>query len=213
MSKAQLVRRVLADPRIEIYACGREDIRTGQISQRVLALLAYLTERGFRLTATSLKCGHSVYTASGNISHHSSGNAVDIAQINGLPVLGNQGPGSITEALVRDVMALQGSAAPDQIISLMDLGANTYAMGDHADHVHVGFQPLYGPGTDTGSGSAQLTQILEPDQWERLIERIAEIDNPQVPTSPSRYSLPAKKANAEKAKGPRKRASSAHLGE
>ena len=213
MSKTQLVRRVLADPRIEIYACGREDIRTGQISQPVLALLAYLTTRGFRLAVTSLKCGHSVYTASGNISHHSSGNAVDIAQINGLPVLGNQGPGSITEALVRDVMALQGSAAPDQIISLMDLGANTYAMGDHADHVHVGFQPLYGPGTDTGSGSARLTQVLKADQWKRLIQRIAEIDNPEVATSPSRYSLPAEKEHAEKAKGRRKRASSAHLGE
>ena len=29
-------RRVLADPRLEIYACGREDIRTGQIDRRVL---------------------------------------------------------------------------------------------------------------------------------------------------------------------------------
>jgi len=208
MSKPQLMRRVLADPRIEIYACGREDIRTGQIDRRVLALLAYLTERGFRLTVTSLKCGHSVYTSSGNISHHASGNAVDIAQINGMPVLGNQGRGSITEALVRDVMALQGSMAPDQIISLMDMGANTYAMGDHADHVHVGFTPLYGPGTAMGRGSVELTGMLKPDQWERLIEQIADIDNPEVPTSPSRYSLPAGKG-AKKAK----RASSAHLGE
>ena len=212
MSKAQLVRRVLADTRLETYSCGREDIRSGQIDRRVLALLAYLTERGFRLTVTSLKCGHSVYTSSGNVSHHSSGNAVDIAQINGLPVLGNQGPGSITEALVRDTMALQGSMAPDQIISLMELGGNTYAMGDHADHVHVGFQPLYGPGT--GTGSVRFTQILEADQWERLIQRIAQIDNPAVSTSPSKYSLPTKQGHAEKAKGRRsKRASSAHLGE
>ena len=210
MSKPQLVRTVLSDPRIETYACGREDIRTGQIDRRILALLEYLAERGFRLTITSLKCGHSVYTSSGNVSHHSSGNAVDIAQINGIPVLGHQGPGSITEALVRDVMALQGSMAADQIISLMDLGANTYAMGDHADHVHVGYQPLYGPGS--ASISKQFTQILEADQWDRLIERIGEIENPRVSTSPSRYATPTKRAHAERAEK-RKRASGAHLGE
>jgi hypothetical protein len=210
MSKPQLMRRVLTDPRIEIYACGREDIQTGQIDRRLLAMLAYLAERGFRLTITSLKCGHSFYTASGNVSHHSSGNAVDIARINGIPVIGNQGEGSITEALVRDVMALQGSMAPAQIISLMDFGANTYAMGDHDDHVHVGYQPLYGPGSQ--SISKQFSQILKADQWERLIDRIGQIDNPTVRTSPSRFALPAREGHAEKAKE-RDRASGAHLGE
>jgi hypothetical protein len=216
MSKPQLIQRVLADPRLEIYACGRQDIRTGQVDRRVLALLEYLVARGFRLTVTSLKCGHSVYTASGNISHHSSGNAVDIAQINGLPVLGNQGPGSITEALVRDVMSLQGSMSPSQIISLMDLGANTFAMGDHADHVHVGYTPLYEPGMDQ-----RFVQLLEADQWQRLIDRLGEIDNPAVPVGPSRYSLPApgskqgsgkKSGKAGKANANR-RASDAHFGE
>ena len=61
-------------------------------------------------------------------------------------MLGNQGPGSITEALVSEVMALQGDMRPAQIISLMDFGAdNTFAMGDHADHVHVGYPPPTGP--------------------------------------------------------------------
>jgi hypothetical protein len=211
MSKPQLVQRVLADPRLEIYSCGREDIETGQIDRRILALLEYLAERGFRLTITSLKCGHSVYTSSGNVSHHSSGNAVDIAQINGIPVLGNQGRGSITEALVQDVMNLQGSMAPAQIISLMDFGANTYAMGDHDDHVHVGFQPLYGPGA--ADASKQFEQILKPDQWERLIDRIGEIDNPTVPTSPSRYATPSRNGHDEQSDKRGKRASSAHLGE
>jgi murein DD-endopeptidase MepM/ murein hydrolase activator NlpD len=200
MSKPQLVRRVLADPRLEIYACGREDIRTGQIDRRTLALLEYLAERGFRLTITSLKCGHSFLTSSGSVSHHSSGNAVDIALINDIPVLGNQGPGSITEALVRDVMDLQGTMRPAQIISLMDFGAdNTFAMGDHDDHVHVGYTPAVGPGsTDV---SQQFEQILKPEQWGRLIDRIGEIDNPSVPTSPSRYATPAQRGHGEKSAG------------
>jgi Transglycosylase SLT domain len=208
MSKEQLQQRVLADPNLEIYSCGRQDIATGQIDRRILALLEYLVARGFDLTITSLKCGHSIYTTSGNISEHSSGNAVDIAQINGIPVLGNQGPGSLTEALVKDVMALQGTMSPHQIISLMDFGANTYAMGDHDDHVHVGYQPLYGPGSD--SISKQFNQILKPEQWERLIDRLGEIDNPTVPTEPSDFALPADK---QKDKGGGERASSAHIGE
>jgi Transglycosylase SLT domain len=207
MSKEQLIRRTLADPRLEVYSCGRDDIQTGQIDRRVLALLEYLTQRGYRLTVTSLKCGHSVYTASGSISHHSTGNAVDIAQINGLPVLGNQGPGSLTEALVKDVLALQGTMTPDQVISLMNLGGPSFAMSDHADHVHVGFQPQYGPDSST---EKRFLEILQPDQWERLIDRIADIDNPEVPTSPSRYSIPTKKKQAGKANG---RASNAHVGE
>ena len=216
MSKPQLIRRVLTDPRIETYACGREDIRTGQVDRRVLAMLEYLAERGFRLTITSLKCGHGFYTASGNVSHHSSGNAVDIAQINGIPVLGNQGRGSITEALVQDIMQLQGTMRPSQIISLMDFSVdNTFAMGDHDDHVHVGYTPASGPGS--GGTSQQFTQILKADQWERLIDRIGEIDNPSVPTAPSRYALPARDGHGEKSSKKRgsqhSRASGAHLGE
>jgi murein DD-endopeptidase MepM/ murein hydrolase activator NlpD len=209
MSKEQLEQRVLADPNLEIYQCGRDDIRTGQIDRRILALLEYLVARGYRLTITSLKCGHSLYTTSGFISEHSSGNAVDIAQINGIPVLGNQGPGTLAEALVKDVMQLQGTMAPHQIISLMDFGANTFAMADHDDHVHIGYQPMYGPGSD--SVSKQFNQILKPDQWERLIQRLGEIQNPSVPTSPSKFSLPADNGGGGNNKD--KRASTAHIGE
>jgi hypothetical protein len=46
--------------------------------------------------------------------------------------------------------------------------------------------------------------VLKPDQWSNLIARLREIENPVVPTKPSKYSLPAKK---------HKRASDAHQGE
>ena len=42
MSKETLTRRVLADRRITIYACGRADIRSGAIDRRVLATLEFL---------------------------------------------------------------------------------------------------------------------------------------------------------------------------
>jgi hypothetical protein len=166
----------------------------------VLATLAFLAESGLSPTVTSLKCGHSFYTSSGNVSHHSSGNAVDIAKVNDIPILGHQEPGGITETAVRRLMTLQGTMQASQIISLLEMGGPTVAMADHADHIHVGFQPLFGENRKLGK---QAFQVLEPEQWSNLIERLGEIENPVVPTKPSRYSLPAKK----------KRHSDAHQGE
>ena len=48
LSKEALQKRVLADQGLSIYPCGREDIATGQIDRRVLALLEYLRSKGLR---------------------------------------------------------------------------------------------------------------------------------------------------------------------
>ena len=105
-----------------IYACGRNDIATGQIDRRVLAVLEYLVAKGYHLTITSLKCGHSYLTASGNVSEHSTGDAVDIAAINGVPVTGHQGPGTLTDELIKRLLQLQGTMRPHQVISLRTSG-------------------------------------------------------------------------------------------
>ncbi len=192
LPKPLLQRRVLSDERIEIYDCGRRDIQTGQIDRRVLATLAYLSESGLRPTVTSLKCGHSTYTVSGNVSHHSSGNAVDIARVNGIPILGNQERGGVTEQTVRRLMRLQGTLAADQIISLLEIGGATIAMGDHADHIHVGFRPMFGSNDKLGQ---QAQAVLQPGQWSDLLSRLREIDNPTVPRNVSRFAIPAKRAS------------------
>ena len=178
---------MLADPRFEIYECGREDIATGQIDRRILAVMEYLAESGFRLTVTSLKCGHSYYTTPAASSVHSYGKAVDIAAVNGIPIIGHQGSGSITEAVLQQLLRLQGTMRPAQLISLMALGGPSFAMGDHHDHIHLGYIPAATP-EDTGQ---QFVRLLKPDQWIRLIDRIAEIDNPEVPTEVSDAALPA----------------------
>jgi hypothetical protein len=178
MPKPALERRVLGDSRLEIYPAGREDIRSGQIDWRVLAVLEYLAERGLRPTVTCLKSGHSFYTTSGNVSEHSSGNAVDIGAINGIPVAGNQEPGGIVEQTVRMLMELQGTLQPHQIISLFGLGGPTLAMRDHADHIHVGFRPLFGENRVLGR---QAAAVLQPGQWGDLMEHLRGLDNPAAP--------------------------------
>ncbi len=190
MSKAALEQRVLNDPALSIYSCGRNDIQTGQVDRRVLAVMEYLVAKGYRLTITSLKCGHSYLTASGNVSAHSYGSAVDIAAVNGIPIEGHQGPGTITEAVIKDLLLLQGSMRPAQIISLMDLGPPTFILPDHYNHIHVGYTFTTG-----GSSIKQLGEILKPEQWQRLIQRLGEIQNPKVPAKPSAAALPAKGPN------------------
>ena len=161
MSKETLQQRVLADPRIQIYDCGRQDIQAGQIDRRVLATLEFLVASGFNPTVTSLNCGHSYLSTSGNVSEHSTGTAVDIAAVNGIPILGNQGKGSITELVIQRLLTLQGTMKPHQIISLMTFpdADNTLSLPDHDDHIHIGFRPRYGTNTKL---SKQLNAVLKP---------------------------------------------------
>jgi hypothetical protein len=153
----------------------------------VLATLEYLANSGFRPTVSSLKCGHGFLTASGNVSEHSSGNAVDIARVNGIPILGHQERGGITEQTVRALMRLQGTMRPHQIISLLELGANTMALPDHYNHIHVGFYARFGSNRKAGM---HALAVLKPGQWSDLMDRLRRIDNPVVPTTPSHYAIP-----------------------
>ncbi len=203
MSKDTLIQRVLANPRIETYSCGRRDIQAGVVDRRVLATLEFLASSGLKPTITSLRCGHGLYTAGGNVSAHSSGNAVDIAKINGIPIMGNQGAGSITDIAVRRLLSLQGTMQPAQIITLMNYegAANTLAMSDHADHIHVGFRPQFDPTTKAGKVAES---VLKPSQWMKLIDRLGQIDNPTIQLKPSKYAIKTSQLG---------RASSAHKAE
>ena len=182
---------MLRNPRIEIYGCGRRDVRGSRIDRRVLATLEFLAANGLRPTVTSLECGHSTYTASGNVSHHSSGNAVDIAKINGIPVLGHQGKGSITDIAVRRLLTLQGT---------MQARADHHAheVRRRGEHVRDGRPRRPHPrrlhadvGTNSKAGR-QLGAVLKPGQWIKLIDRLGEIDNPTVRVKPSKAALVVK---------------------
>ena len=195
MDKTDLSRRVLADTRISMYACGRSDVEAGIIDSRVLATLVYLADRGMNPTVSCLKCGHNYLTKSGNVSEHSSGSAVDIAAINGIPILGNQGVGSITDRAVRALLSLQGTMKPHQIITLMQYPGtdNTLALADHDDHIHVGFHP-------TGAAAAAAAASIAPSgaeatskEWSNLVGRLRELPNPRVTAAASRFATNGKR--------------------
>ncbi|MEV4418906.1 lytic murein transglycosylase [Patulibacter sp. NPDC049589] len=197
MSKEQLQQRVLSNRNLGIYEEGRRDIAAGAIDRRVLATMEYLTASGLRLTISSLRSGHGKMTTSGNVSEHSTGNAMDIASVNGITISPKtQGPGSITDSTIRQLLQLQGTMKPHQIISLMTPadfpGAdNILALPDHDDHIHVGFKPQGGTSGELGK---QVQQLLEPGQWIKLIDRIGEITNPEVSPTVSKSAIKTGKA-------------------
>jgi len=191
---------VLANPGIDIYACGRQDIQTGQIDRRVLAALEFLEVSGFKPTVSALKCGHSYLTSEGNVSEHFPGDAVDISQVNGIPIADHQGPGSITDQAVRRLLTLQGSMKPHQIITLMRYpgAGNTLAMADHYDHIHVGFRPQLAFGAHLAGA---LSSAITPSEWIQLISRLGEIPNPAVRSGPSPASIHVAPSERQDRKG------------
>jgi len=197
MSQDELERTVLSDPGIQIYACGRQDIASGAIDKRVLAVLAFLSRIGLKPTVSALRCGHSEMTVSGYVSEHYTGDAVDISAINGTPIAGHQGAGTITDLTIRALLTLQGEFVPHQIISLMQYpGApNTLAMPEHWNHIHVGFRPAPGgvqltpaaakAARSAGAGRTAPTPVVAPSalsstQWNQLMTRIGALPAPKV---------------------------------
>lgn len=136
----QQIQRVLTDSRIDLDASGMQDVATGQIDGRLLDALSLAAQQFNYVRVTSLKSDHGVYTSSGNVSAHSYGCAADIGTIGSTWITpGSQTPGSEVELAVRFFAGLQGDLAPHQVISLYDLGGATLAMGDHGDHIHLGY--------------------------------------------------------------------------
>ncbi|MBA2440119.1 MAG: hypothetical protein H0V50_05540, partial [Thermoleophilaceae bacterium] len=137
--KGELARRVLSHPKISIYEGGRSDIASGDIDVRPLVVMLYLTKRQGAVTVSSLITGHGIFTKSGGVSLHSFGRAMDIAAVGGTPILGHQQPGGVTESALRNVLMLPKALQPSELISLFAIGGPSFAMADHADHIHVGY--------------------------------------------------------------------------
>jgi membrane-bound lytic murein transglycosylase B len=220
MSKDELERTVLADPGVEIYTGGRQDIAGGAIDKRVLAVLEFLSRIGLKPTVSALRSGHSEMTVSGYVSEHYTGDAVDISAINGIPIAGHQGAGSITDLTIRALLTLQGEFVPHQIISLMQYPGepNTLAMAEHWNHIHIGFRPAAG---DVGVAPADAAKAahsaskgktapapivsstdLSSAQWSQLDSRIGGLPVPKVEAKRSGAAIEdAKSAQPGKSAG------------
>jgi murein DD-endopeptidase MepM/ murein hydrolase activator NlpD len=195
-SKNQLEQQVLRNPQIHIYSCGRGDIQTGQIDRRVLATLEFLAVSGLSPTVSALKCPHASAASRRLSPGYESGESVDISAINGIPVAGHSGPGSITEATIAKLLTLQGTVKPVQITTprARHKAANTLLVSGPFNHIHISFQT-------TSPSNARLAKavnsVLSANQWIQLIARLGEIPNPTVGSGPSAEAIPDTPANGE----------------
>jgi hypothetical protein len=185
MSKEQLSNRALADPHVQIYACGRRDIQAGLIDRRVLAVIEFLSASGLSPTVSGLECGNG---SAGVDPAGATGSSLDISKINGIAIKGHQGKGSITDMTIRRLLTLQGTFKPNQIVSTMSYKSqtNTLSMPDHANRIQVSYTPLFGSNKKI---STEIANLLKPGQWLRLINHLSQIPEPVVPIAPSKYAI------------------------
>ncbi len=188
MSKQQLQQRVLADPRVQIYSCGRRDVATGQIDRRILADMEFLSASGLKPYISGLKCGATPNASNSIDPAGQTGASMDISKINNIPILNHQGPGSITDITIRRLLTLQGAFKPTEIVSMMSFKgqSNTISLPDHKNRIQVSYAPMFGTNKAL---SSQVTQILKPQQWIQLIQRLGQIPEPTVPINPSKYAI------------------------
>jgi hypothetical protein len=211
LSKADLERDVLADPGITLDACGRQDIASGAVDRRVLAVLAFLSRSGLKPTVSGLRCGHGESPLAATPSQHHSGTAVDISAIDGIPIAGHQGPGTVTDIAIRTLLTLRGEFVPHRIVSLMQYPglANTVALQEDWDHIHIGFLPLGAAAQPSPAAAAAAAAAvahsarkgasapspllvggdLNSTQWDQLFTHISTLRAPAVAVKRSSASI------------------------
>ncbi|MGH2854335.1 MAG: M23 family metallopeptidase, partial [Solirubrobacteraceae bacterium] len=212
MSKGELERAVLSDPGIQLDACGRRDVTAGTIDTRVLAVLTFLSRSGLQPTVAALRCPRGGGTPSGLSiptgadaaaarAAHDRGTAVDITAINGVPVAGHQGRGTIADAAIRTLLTLRGRFAPHRIVSLMKYpeASTTQATPSAWDHIGIDFLPLrpatahaaaaHGSAGPAAASPLAVTGDLNEAQWSQLIGRIAALPKPVVAAKPSATAI------------------------
>jgi hypothetical protein len=208
LSKSRLEREVLSDPGIALSACSRNEVGSGLIDKRVLAVLAFLSRSGLKPTVGTFRCEPAA-SASPSVSADHIGDAVTISQIDGIPVAAHQGSGSITDLTIRALLTLRGVFLPERIISLMQYPnvPVTLARPDHAGYIEIAFPPAPtpapgvkvpaskgAPAHSAGAGQTAPSPLvvsgeLSVAQWDQLIARIGALPAPTVSTAPSSSAI------------------------
>jgi hypothetical protein len=116
-----------------------QDIQAGLLDQRVTGLLALMTQE-HQITITSLRSDHSQMTASGNVSNHFYGRAMDIAAVDGVSCT-DTSPSAPCAELGYQLAQLPEPLHPSELIYCFDLDGlgPAFALADHCDHIHAGF--------------------------------------------------------------------------
>ena len=116
-----------------------QDLAGGAIDPRIVGLLGAITQ-SHQITISSLRSDHSMYTASGGVSNHFYGRAMDIAAVDGVSCT-DTAPTAPCAELATTLSQLPAPAMPTELIYCFDVDGPgpAFARSDHCDHVHVGY--------------------------------------------------------------------------
>jgi hypothetical protein len=191
-SKPQLEQLLLRDPGVHLPACERGAVRAGEVDRRVLAALEFLSVSGLSPTVSAAGCAHGKSApGAGNAIGAAAGDALDISAIDGIPIAGHEGQGSLTDIAVRRLLRLQGTMKPAQIVSAFSYPGtdNTLTVPGYRGMIHVVFATAGAP--RAGARAARVSgSPLTPSQWLQLIAQIGEIPEPSVSSKPSAAAIP-----------------------
>jgi transglycosylase-like protein with SLT domain len=193
-SKPQLEQLVLRDPSVHLPACERGAVRAGEVDRRVLAALEFLSVSGLSPTVAAAGCGHTKKSTpgTGNAIDAAAGDAVDISAIDGTPIAGHEGQGSVTDIAVRRLLRLQGTMKPAQIVSALSYPGsdNTLTLPGYHGLIHVAFASPRAANGRGARAAAVSGSPLTPNQWLQLISQLGEIPEPTVSSKPSAAAIP-----------------------
>jgi hypothetical protein len=217
LSEQQLQARLIADGQLRLDACARQSIFSGQLDRRVLATVDFLLASGLDPAVSAPDCAPREVQPPTASRAHASGETITITQLNGLPIAGNNGQGSLAELAARRLLSLPAAMRPKRIAGSLSLGASggSIVRPGPATGIEISFKPQAtmadgdasglpdasahtAPGRATGSlATAHLpvkTTPLEPllgtAQWRRLLRRISALSEPHVTSAPTSAAVP-----------------------
>jgi Transglycosylase SLT domain len=117
----------------------KADLEAGAIDPRIVGLLGAITQ-SHQITISSLRSDHSMYTASGGVSNHYYGRAMDIAAVDGVSCTDTAATSPCAELAIT-LSQLPAPAMPTELIYCFDVDGPgpAFARSDHCDHVHAGY--------------------------------------------------------------------------
>ncbi len=192
-SKPQLEQQVLRDPDVHLARCERGEVRASEVDRRVLATLEFLSVSGLSPTVSAAGCGHVGSPGARNLAGGSAGEELDISAIDGTPLAGHEGPGSVADIAVRRLLRLQGTMKPAQIVSANSYPGtdNTLTLPGYRGLIHVVFAAPLSASFGPGARAARVVgSPLTPSQWIQLVAQLGEIPEPAVAGKPSAAAIP-----------------------
>jgi soluble lytic murein transglycosylase-like protein len=209
LSRTELDSAVLADPDIKLGRCDREQVAAGKVGSQALALLVFLSRSGLKPTVGELRCGNTERTAKGLVTTFPPPDTIYLTAINGVPIAGHQGAGTITDITIRTLLTLQHKFAPKRIVSLMRYpGApSTVAASDYSTYIKIELAKPASAKTSKNAGaktahaanaSATVPLVANPIlntlEWQRLMTQLSALQTPKLSTKPSASAIRDKSA-------------------